>query len=366
MEVDYSNRLILAPMVRVGTLPFRLLSSECGADITYSEELIALKLMKCKRVVNEKKQTIDFVAPDNTIAYQTSLLDQHNVNIVQLGAANSSTALDAATVLAKDVAGFDLNCGCPKHFSVQGNMGAALLKTPETIQDIVQTLERNVDKPVTIKIRLLEKDSDTVEIIRRAEHVGARAVAIHARFVHERPRDRAHWDRLAQVIELAGSAVSVPLIANGDIHSPEDVAKVKELKGISSVMIARGAINDVSIFAKAKALEKKPKKIAESKEEEEKEITEQPVKIFSTRIDAVKRYLQWTMKTGNTLPNTKYVIKTMVEVPGGFNGATMPPDHTLWNQVTSAKSHADLCNTWGVEIPNEKNHQDTELTDPER
>ena len=58
---------------------------------------------------------------------------------------------------AKDIAGIDLNCGCPKHFSIQGGMGAALLKTPETIEDIVKTLSNNLDKPVTIKIRLVEK-----------------------------------------------------------------------------------------------------------------------------------------------------------------------------------------------------------------
>jgi hypothetical protein len=58
---------------------------------------------------------------------------------------------------AKDVVGIDLNCGCPKHFSLQGGMGAALLKTPETIEDIVKTLSNNIDKPITIKIRLLEK-----------------------------------------------------------------------------------------------------------------------------------------------------------------------------------------------------------------
>eukprot|EP00026_Physarum_polycephalum_P011045 Phypoly_transcript_11238.p1 GENE.Phypoly_transcript_11238~~Phypoly_transcript_11238.p1 ORF type:complete len:359 (+),score=68.29 Phypoly_transcript_11238:102-1178(+) len=338
MEATYEDKLILAPMVRMGTLPFRLLSAECGADLTYSEELVALKLMKATRVVNEKTNTIDFVAPDKSIAYQTSKNDTNN--IAQIGAANATTALAAATVIAKDVVGIDLNCGCPKHFSVQGGMGAALLKTPETIEDIVKTLSNNIDKPITLKIRLLEKDSDTVEIIRRAEHVGARAVGIHARFVHERPRDRAHWDRLTEVIEFAGASVSVPLIANGDIHNAEDVAKVKQIKGISSVMIARGAINDASIFAKAKKL--LPNNLTDEKDK----IT--PFRIFDTKNELVKRYLEHALTTNNNLPNTKYCLKTMIEVPGGFNGPSLPPDQDLWNQVNSAKTYSDLCTKWNV------------------
>lgn len=354
MEMDYEDKLILAPMVRVGTLPFRLLAAECGADITYSEELVALKLMKAIRVVNDVKRTIDFIAPDKSVVYQTSQDD--NNNIAQIGAANAATALAAATVISKDVAGVDLNCGCPKHFSTQGGMGAALLKTPEVIEDILSTLSRNLENPVTVKIRLLEKDSDTVEIIRRAERAGVKAVAIHARFVHERPRDRAHWDRLSTVIEMAGSAAGIPLIINGDIHNAEDVIKAQQLKGISSVMIARGAINDVSIFNKAKLLMHKEADEDTGSSEKREEIANKyfsnkrdSVRIFDTRGDACKRYTEYSLKTNNNLPNTKYVLKTMLEVPGGFLGPTLAPDHTVWNKITTCKSTQDLCKIWDID-----------------
>lgn len=352
MEMDYEDKLILAPMVRVGTLPFRLLAAESGADITYSEELVALKLMKAVRVVNDAKRTIDFIAPDKSIVYQTSQDDTNN--IAQLGAANATTALAAASVISKDVAGIDLNCGCPKHFSLQGGMGAALLKTPEVIEDILSTLSRNLENPVTVKIRLLEKDADTVEIIRRAEHAGVKAVAIHARFVHERPRDRAHWDRLATVIEMAGSAAGIPLIINGDIHNPGDVLQAQQLKGVSSVMIARGAINDVSIFNKAKLLMHKEtdEEIETTEKREEiakKYFSNKRDRIFDTRNDACKRYAEYSLKTNNNLPNTKYVLKTMLEVPGGFNGPTLAPDHSVWNQITACKSTQDLCKIWDID-----------------
>jgi len=346
--MDYEDKLILAPMVRVGTLPFRLLAAECGADVTYSEELVALKLMKSVRVVNEARKTIDFVAPDKSIVYQTSQEDKNNV--AQLGAANAATALAATSVISKDVAGIDLNCGCPKHFSLQGGMGAALLKTPDVIHDILSTLSRNVENPVTVKIRLLEKDSDTVEIIRRAEHAGVKAVAIHARFVHEKPRDRAHWDRLSSVIETAGSATGLPLIINGDIHTPEDVIKAQQLKGISSVMIARGAINDASIFNKAKLLMYKGK---DEDTEDGKNChflnKRDSVRIFDTRNEACKRYTEYSLQTNNSLPNTKYVLKTMLEVPGGFNGPTLGPDHSVWTQITACKTTQELCKIWNID-----------------
>jgi tRNA-dihydrouridine synthase 2 len=350
MEMDYEDKLILAPMVRVGTLPFRLLAAECGADITYSEELVALKLMKAVRVVNDAKRTIDFVAPDKSIVYQTCQDDKNN--IAQLGAANAATALAAATVISKDIAGIDLNCGCPKHFSVQGGMGSALLKTPEVIEDILSTLSRNLENPVTVKIRLLEKDADTVEIIRRAERAGVKAVAIHARFVHERPRDRAHWDRLATVIEMAGSAAGIPLIINGDIHNPEDIIKAQQLKGVSSVMVARGAINDVSIFNKAKVLMHKETDETTETSEKREEAVKKPFsnsRIFDNRNDACKRYTEYALKTNNNLPNTKYVLKTMLEVPGGFNGPTLAPDHSVWNHITACKSTQDLCKIWDID-----------------
>lgn len=140
-------------------------------------------------------------------------------------------------------------------------MGAALLKKPDTIVDIISTLSRNLSIPVSLKIRLLENEADSVELLRRVEHAGASAVAIHrclfaqsvlaltscSRYVHERPRQKAHWDILGNVIR--SSTIAIPIIANGDVYSQDDIASLKEISGADSVMIARGAIADPSIFA---------------------------------------------------------------------------------------------------------------------
>lgn len=155
--LDYKGKVVLAPMVRVNTLPMRIVALEYGADIVYSEELIALKLMKCNRVEKSDLGIVEFMDKENVV-YRTRSSDK-DCNIVQIGAADSVTALSAASVVARDVAGIDLNCGCPLHFSTQGAMGAALLKKPDVVADIISTLSRNLSVPVSLKVRLLDREA---------------------------------------------------------------------------------------------------------------------------------------------------------------------------------------------------------------
>ncbi|CAM9388132.1 unnamed protein product, partial [Choristocarpus tenellus] len=98
-----------------------------------------------------------------------------------LGTADAVSALKAAQHVERDVAAVDVNMGCPKRFSLQGGMGAALLKKPEVAADIIGTLRRNLSVPVTSKIRLLDNAEDTVEFSRRLEKAGAGALTVHAR-----------------------------------------------------------------------------------------------------------------------------------------------------------------------------------------
>jgi tRNA-dihydrouridine synthase 2 len=209
-KIDYSNKIILAPMVRVNSLPFRLLALEYGANIVYSEELIALKLRKTQRIKHNIKKTIDFVDENGNIIYSTCKKDHPNV--LQIGASDSIVALEAAEIISRDVDAIDLNMGCPKHFSISGGMGAALLKKPEIVKDILSTLKRNLNNPITCKIRLLDNISSTIELLKIIEQTGVSAIAIHTRYVHERPRDAAHWNFMTTILQ---SGINVPLIFNG-------------------------------------------------------------------------------------------------------------------------------------------------------
>jgi tRNA-dihydrouridine synthase 2 len=245
-RLDYNEKLILAPMVRVGVLPFRLLARDLGADIVYSEELIDKKLIKTKRVVNEKLGTIDYIDEKNgKPVYQTCPMDGP-ATVLQLGTANADLAVQAALHLYQDYDALDVNMGCPIHFSTSGGMGSALLKEPNKIRDILTSLVRSVpNKSITCKIRLLANMADTLDLVRMIEQTGVSAIAVHARYVSQRPRDPAHLDQLEQIV----SAVSIPVIANGDAFEHADINKIRQLTKCSSIMIARGALWDPSIFS---------------------------------------------------------------------------------------------------------------------
>ncbi|XP_021631376.1 tRNA-dihydrouridine(20) synthase [NAD(P)+]-like isoform X1 [Manihot esculenta] len=248
--MDYQNKLVLAPMVRVcrfmqGTLPFRLLAAEYGADITYGEEIIDHKMVKCERKVNEYIGCTDFVEKGTENVVFRTCYEERNRVIFQIGTSDAVRALTAAQIVCKDVAAIDVNMGCPKSFSISGGMGAALLNKPELIHDILTTLKRNLSCPVTCKIRLLKSSQDTVELARRIEKTGVSALAVHGRKVADRPRDPAKWSEIADVV----SALSIPVIANGDVFDYGDFARIKAATGASSVMVARGALWNASVFS---------------------------------------------------------------------------------------------------------------------
>ncbi|KAH7681613.1 tRNA-dihydrouridine synthase protein [Dioscorea alata] len=166
-----------------------------------------------------------------------------------MGTSNAVRALTAAQLVSKDVAAIDINMGCPKSFSISGGMGAALLSKPELIHDIITTLKRNLDNTITCKIRLLKSSEDTVELARRIEKAGVSALAVHGRRVPDRPRDPAKWDEIADVV----AALSIPVIANGDVFEYEDFERIKGATGATCVMVARGALWNASIFSPSKS-----------------------------------------------------------------------------------------------------------------
>ncbi|XP_021740019.1 tRNA-dihydrouridine(20) synthase [NAD(P)+]-like [Chenopodium quinoa] len=243
--MDYNNKLVLAPMVRVGTLPLRLLAAEYGADITYGEEIIDHKLVKCDRIVNDYLGTIDVVEKGTqNVVFRTCPEEQSRV-VFQMGTSDAVRALKAAQLVCNDVAAVDINMGCPRSFSISGGMGAALLSKPETIHDILTTLKRNLITPVTCKIRLLKISHYTVELARQIEKTGVSALAVHGRKVPDRPRDPAKWNEIADVV----AALSIPVIANGDVFDYEDIQHIKNATGASSIMVARGALWNASVFS---------------------------------------------------------------------------------------------------------------------
>ncbi|KAF0040800.1 hypothetical protein F2P81_006698 [Scophthalmus maximus] len=246
-RLSFRNITALAPMVRVGTLPMRLLALDYGADVVYCEELIDIKMVQCERVVNDVLQTVDFVAPDERVMFRTCEREKDRV-VFQMGTADPDRALTVARLVEKDVAAVDVNMGCPKEYSTKGGMGSALLSDPDKIEAILRKLVGGVSVPVTCKIRILPSLEETIHLVRRIEQTGVAAVAVHGRFKDERTRHPVHCD----YIQAVAQAVSIPVIANGGsldlVKSNGDIEEFRRASGAASVMLARAAMWNASVF----------------------------------------------------------------------------------------------------------------------
>ena len=240
-----NGKWCLAPMVRCGTLPLRLLALKYGASTVWGPEIIDHKLPQCTRVENERLGTVDFLMPNGSLCFRTKRSLEKGKLVFQLGSSSRKTALAGAEVVAKDVDALDVNMGCPKSFSIKGGMGAALLKKPEVACDIISGLkERFPDMPISCKIRLLNTTEETVRLCQSLEKAGAYAISVHARTESERPKDDAHPIDIIPIVK----AVNIPVLANGDLYTHDEIHKVLEDTGVASVMIARGALKNTSMF----------------------------------------------------------------------------------------------------------------------
>ncbi|XP_057497385.1 uncharacterized protein LOC130782107 [Actinidia eriantha] len=207
-------------------------------DITYGEEIIDHKHIKCERRINEVIGTTDIVEKGTENVVFRTCHEERNWIVFQMGISDPIRALAAAQIVCKDVAAVDINMGCPKSFSISGGMGAALLTKPGLIAVILTTLRRNLDTPVTCKIRFLKSSLYTVELAWRIEKTCVSALAVHGRRVADRPRDPANWNGITHVV----AALSISVIANGDVFEYEGIQRIKESTGATSLMVARGAL----------------------------------------------------------------------------------------------------------------------------
>ena len=141
----------------------------------------------------------------------------------------------------------DINMGCPVPKVVRNGEGSALMKNPKLVYEIVSAMVKAIDKPVTVKIRKGFDDSciNAVEIAKIVEEAGAAAVAVHGRTREQYYSGQADWDIIRQVKE----AVSIPVIGNGDVTSPQKAEELVKQTGCDGIMIARGAQGNPWIFS---------------------------------------------------------------------------------------------------------------------
>lgn len=242
-------RLALAPMEGVSDPVARhLLSSLGGMDLCVTEFVrVTHQPLSSKRLLQ--------ACPELQKSGRT---DSGTPVLVQLlGSDCDAMAETAVRAINLGAPGIDLNFGCPAR-RVNGNDGgAAILRTPYRIEAVVQAV-RNVvprDRPVSAKIRLgWDNPSEVLDIVGAAESGGAAFITIHGRTKTQLYRPSADW----RSIGMAQNSVRVPVIANGDLFSPEDIHRCHEQSGCSAFMLGRGAFMTPNLFRWIRGMDTTP------------------------------------------------------------------------------------------------------------
>lgn len=265
--VDFAGKLCLAPMVRSGELPTRLMALKHGADLVWLPEIIDKKLRNCIRVENTELGTIDYVETRNNeipkpkpgkqvpVVFRTDRAKEEGKLILQIGSADPEIAVEAAQKVIGDVDGVDLNCGCPKPFSTHAGMGAALLSTPELLTlillNLVEKVGRPNNKPISAKIRLLdEKDPQpTLELVEKICNTGIANLTVHCRTRNMRNRDLPIRDFVGKVYDVVAKH-GVTLVINGGFQCRKEIENFQKSIGNAQVggMIAEAAELNPTVF----------------------------------------------------------------------------------------------------------------------
>ncbi|KAK4499435.1 hypothetical protein PRZ48_009949 [Zasmidium cellare] len=327
--VDYRGKIVLAPMVRSGECPSRLIALKYGADLVWGPETIDKALIGTTRHVNAATNTVDFTRISSNGAKNPSLNPDQRESVIyrlhperegrqliyQIGTANPDTAVEAAKLIAPDVAGIDVNAGCPKPFSTSGGMGAALLKTPEKLCSILEALVREVGQPneigISVKIRILDTAEETEALVRKLVATGITGLTVHCRTTPMRPRERAIRDQLKMVANVCHEA-GVACLMNGDVTSRDEAMKLMEEYGVDGAMIATAAETNPSVF--------RPDSEGGKASWEE----------------VVKEYVKTSMEVENRWGNTKYLLGQMI-----------PGKQQAYKRMMATKSYSDIVNTLG-------------------
>lgn len=231
-NVVMDNPLVLAPMAGVTDLPFRLLCKEQGAG------LVCMEMVSAKAIYYNNKNTEALLEIDTR---------EKPVSLQLFGSDPEIMAAMAHRIEDRPFDILDINMGCPVPKVVNNGEGSALLKNPELVRKIVSAVVKAVDKPVTVKIRrgFDENSVNAVEIAKIIEDCGAAAVAVHGRTREQYYSGHADWDIIRQVKE----AVSIPVIGNGDVTSPETAMALMEQTGCDGIMIGRAVRGNPWLFS---------------------------------------------------------------------------------------------------------------------
>ncbi|MCC3380876.1 tRNA dihydrouridine synthase DusB [Paenibacillus farraposensis] len=227
-DIKMKNQVVLAPMAGVCNPAFRLIAKEFGTG------LVCAEMVSDKAIIHGNKRTREMLFVD----------EREKPLSLQIFGGDRESLVEAAKVVDQETNAdiIDINMGCPVPKVTKCDAGARWLLDPNKIYEMVSAVVESVSKPVTVKMRI-GWDSEhiyAVENARAVERAGGQAVSVHGRTREQLYTGHANWDIIKEVKE----AVSIPVIGNGDVASPEDARRMLDLTNCDGVMIGRGALGN--------------------------------------------------------------------------------------------------------------------------
>lgn len=226
--IETKNNVVLAPMAGVCNPAFRLIAKEFGCG------LVCAEMVSDKAILNGNKRSMKMLYVD----------EREKPLSLQIIGGDQETLVEAARIVDQQTNAdiIDINMGCPAPKLVKCDAGARWLLDPDKIEQMVSAVVQAVNKPVTVKMRMGwdEKHIYAVENAQAAERAGAQAIALHGRTRQQMYTGKANWDIIRQVKE----AVTIPVIGNGDVKTPQDAKRMLETTGCDAVMIGRAALGN--------------------------------------------------------------------------------------------------------------------------
>lgn len=255
-SVILENNILLAPMAGITNLPFRIMCEK------FNPGLVCTEMVSSKGLFYDDKKTEKLL----------NMKNEKRPVAVQIFGNDIEAMAYSAKKVSKIANLIDINMGCPAPKVVKNGDGSKLMLDIELSRKIIQAVVENSSVPVTVKIRKgWDKEHiNCIEFAKMAEQAGACAITIHGRTRDEFYSGTADWE----IIKKLKQEVSIPVIGNGDIKSPQDALKMFEYAGVDGIMIGRAAIGNPWIFMQIQEYLKNGKMIEISNEKRLKIILE--------------------------------------------------------------------------------------------